>query len=265
MKNPIEKGFAPIKNGKLYYEKVGKGFPLVFVHGLAADCRMWQAQFEYFSRYFQVIQYDVRGFGKSSEAIPHKGAEDLKELLDFLEIDKIHLMGISMGGNIALNFAEVCPEMLSKLVAVDSDIHGFKGYTEAIEQIFGSVMMAAQTEGIEEAKKLWMKSDLIRPYNPTPETERMKQILDEYSGIHFLNAHLLPNSEPRTISRLHEIQAQTLIIVGEHDIPDFQLMADVLHKEIPHNQKIIIRDAGHTPNLEQTDEFNSIVEAFLLE
>lgn len=96
----MKEDFLTLNGAKLHYQIKGAGFPLVFVHGLSVDKRMWTPQVEFFAQHFQVISYDVRGFGKShftGEAQPHIAADDLKALLEHLGHSKIHLVGLSMG------------------------------------------------------------------------------------------------------------------------------------------------------------------------
>src|SRR3989304_2780387 len=106
----MDKGYAPIVNGKLYYEISGSGFPLLLIHGFSYDTRVWRKQVEDFSPYYQVVAYDLRGFGKSS--LPrgeYSHAEDLKNLLDYLKIRQAHLVAHSLGGDVALDFVVEFP------------------------------------------------------------------------------------------------------------------------------------------------------------
>src|SRR3972149_5125758 len=94
-----------IGKNRLYYETKGHGHPLVFVHGGLVDSRMWNDQFELFARQNKVVRYDLHGFGKSQmpEAF-FSPVEDLKILLTFLQVERVHLVGLSLGGSIAIEF-----------------------------------------------------------------------------------------------------------------------------------------------------------------
>lgn len=252
--------YLNLKGAKLFYEDRGDKFPIVFIHGLGIDHRMWQAQIAYFSKHFRVIAYDVRGFGKSTfEKSPeaHVAADDLKALLEHLGLVKAHIVGLSMGGNIALSFAQKYPNKVEKLVVVSSDIQGFDNYTDELKAVFGDVFQTGAKEGALKAKLKWAKNPLLQPYNNTPEIESlMATMLKEYSGVHFTNPHLLPGANPPTIERLSEIKADTLIVVGDKDQEDFHRMADLMLEEIPKSRKLVIPQAGHLPNLEQSEDFN---------
>lgn len=266
MKNPIIKAFAEIKGAKIYYQTIhiGTGFPLVMIHGLANDLRVWQNQFEYFSRFFKPLVYDVRGFGQSTPLEPHFASDDLKDLLDYLKIEKAHIMGVSMGGNIALNFAQAYPEKVAKLVVVDADVYGFKEYSEEFKQLFRETYELGKTKGPLKAKLHWARSPLLQPKNVNEYTQLLETMIRDYSGLHFTDSKLLPQFNWLTINKLEEITAPTLVIIGALDIIDFQRMADLLAQKIPNAQKVIIPQAGHQPQLEFPDVFNKIVEDFLL-
>lgn len=95
----VQKEFAEVNGTCLYYEVAGSGEPLVLIHGFSLDTRMWDDQFGVFSRSYQVIRYDVRGFGRSAvpEEDSYTHADDLKRLLEYLGISTPHLLGLSMG------------------------------------------------------------------------------------------------------------------------------------------------------------------------
>lgn len=108
----------------LYYEVTGQGNPIVFIHGLGSSIRDWEYQVEYFSRRFQVIAFDIRGHGKSEKpAGPYSiplFAGDTAELIKALDIAPAHVVGISLGGMIALQLAANEPELVRSLVVVNS-------------------------------------------------------------------------------------------------------------------------------------------------
>jgi pimeloyl-ACP methyl ester carboxylesterase len=121
----LNAGFADINGAKLYYEAAGEGHPLLLLHAGVADCRMWDDQFERFARRYRVIRYDMRGFGKSMmPACEFSGHEDLAGLMDWLDIDRAYLVGLSFGGYIAIDFALVYPERVSALVLGAPDVGG---------------------------------------------------------------------------------------------------------------------------------------------
>src|SRR5438046_4972635 len=117
---------ARVNGVSLYYEIAGRGAPLVLVHGFACGIRSWDPQVRALSRYRRVVTYDVRGHGLS-DAPPDAAAysqpisvEDLHGLLAYLGITRAAIGGLSMGGNIALNFALAYPQMVGALIITDT-------------------------------------------------------------------------------------------------------------------------------------------------
>ena len=114
--------YASVNGVSLYYEEHGSGFPLVWSHEFAGDYRSWRAQVQFFSRRYRVITYNARGYPPSD--VPEKlddytqeqSVDDLRGLLEHLKIERAHIGGLSMGGNVALNFGLTYPEMARSLI-----------------------------------------------------------------------------------------------------------------------------------------------------
>ncbi|HEY6104281.1 MAG TPA: alpha/beta hydrolase, partial [bacterium] len=124
----IRSGFAPIGNARLYHEAAGAGPPFVMIHAGVADSRQWNNEFAHFASRWRVIRYDMRGYGKSEPAegeFSHLG--DLLALLDHLGVgDPAVMMGCSMGGGLAMDFALAHPSRTRALIMVDAGPRGLK-------------------------------------------------------------------------------------------------------------------------------------------
>ena len=121
-------GIVEVNGTSLYYEIQGNGHPLVLIEGGQLDCRMWDDQFSVLSQNYQVIRYDVRGFGRSGAwADSYQAHEDLRALLDTLAIEKAHFVGLSLGGRISIDFALEYPEMVRSLVLAGPGRSGSQG------------------------------------------------------------------------------------------------------------------------------------------
>ena len=113
-------------NGELYFEVAGSGKPVLFIHAGVADCRMWDAQFTLFSQYYRVIRYDMRSYGKShTETTEFSNRQDIVDLFKFLQVEQASLIGISRGGQIAIDFTLEHPEYVSALIPVAAGVSGF--------------------------------------------------------------------------------------------------------------------------------------------
>jgi pimeloyl-ACP methyl ester carboxylesterase len=259
-----KEGFANVNGTRLYYEVAGSGFPLVLIHGITLDTRMWDDQLAAFAGHFQVIRYDVRGFGRSTLPTDedYSNADDLKALLDHLGIASTFVLGLSMGGGIAIDFALTYPETVDALILADSAVGGFQLSPERAALV-NAISSKAKETGIPAAKKLWLDDPLFGSAREIPVVRsRLAEIVSDYSGWHWIKG---PRRQafPPPVNRLHEIDIATLVIVGERDIPDFQAIAGTLHQRIPHAQKVVLPGVGHMCNMEAPDQFNTTVLAFL--
>ena len=127
-KQNVTSGIAEVNGTKLYYETAGKGDVIILVHGNEGDRRHWDYQFLSLAKDFKVIRYYVRGYGKSAlpdKEIAYWDHEDLKALLDYLEIRKSHICGLSMGSGIAVDFAIAYPEMCKSLIPIGPWANGY--------------------------------------------------------------------------------------------------------------------------------------------
>src|SRR5207247_641721 len=123
----VETGYAEGDGGRLYYETSGKSPVLVLIHAGFLDSRMWDTQFQLFSKNYMVIRYDVRGFGRSDIArTKFSDYKDLRGILDHLRVKTASLIGVSNGGRIASDFAVEYPSMVDHLVLVSPGISGYK-------------------------------------------------------------------------------------------------------------------------------------------
>ena len=119
---PSITGFVDVGGGiELYFEEAGTGPAVLFIHAHSVDRRMWDAQFNRLSSQYRVVRYDLRGYGLSG--MPQEGkdylhAEDLYKLMDHLDIRSAHIVGLSLGAFVALDFMHLYPEhTLSAAVA----------------------------------------------------------------------------------------------------------------------------------------------------
>ncbi len=250
-------GTVAHNNGRIYYEVVGSGDPIVFIHGFTLDRTMWQPQIEFFSKDYQAITYDARGFGKSSLPVAsYDHAADLQALLKHLEIEDAHIVGLSMGGRIATNFTLAYPEMIKSLTLMGSALDGYK--SEVDWNVY------AKEESLEKTKENWLNHELFTVTQKRPKVvNALRKIVEDYSGWHWLNHDPQISAGTRARGRLHEIAKPTLIVVGEGDLHYFHNISNVLASEIPNAQKVVVSKAGHMVNMEAPDEVNRLLASFI--
>lgn len=260
---------ARINNISQYYEADGTGRPLVLIHGHTLNLRMWDSQVPSLVRDHRVIRYDVRGHGRSDS--PPTGyayplyAEDLAALLAYVEVERVAVIGMSMGGAIALEFALRYPQRVEALVLVSSVLDGYEFSQEwnAFWKPFAQMIRANGPRAAIEA--MWLDHPMFSTLRRSPTKFYVfRDLVLTYAGGEYLAAQ--PTRLPRTwrqIERLGEIAAPTLVIAGERDVPDILAVADVLAGRIPGAEKQVIPDAGHMVNMEQPGALNAALRDFL--
>lgn len=257
--------FVAVNGTRLFYEMAGAGEAVVFLHGFTLDTRMWDDQFALLAARCQAIRYDLRGFGRSAipTAAPYTHFEDLHGLLDALGIEQPHLVGLSKGGGVALDFALAFPHRVRSLVLIDTVLGGF-AWSAAGSARDEAVWQAAAAGGIPAAKASWLAHPLFAPARRQPDVAaRLDRIIDDYSGWHFVNANPEHGLKPPAATRLHELQAPVLAIVGEHDTPDFRAITEIIGQQAPRAQALVIPGAGHMANMEAPELVNEALLQFL--
>ena len=257
----IQTGFAEINGARLYHEVAGTGQTIVFIHGFSLDTRMWDDQFEAFAQHYQVVRYDLRGFGQSAAPTnePYTHADDLKALLQYLKINSAHIAGLSLGGGIAIDFALTYPEATRSLITIDGTLGGYRWAKD-----WGGPRATAQSAGVEAAREVWLADEQFIPANELPPVAaRLRQMVTTYSGWHWLDRDPGRWLQPPAIERLEQIRAPVLAIVGERDLPDFHAIADTLQQRIPWARKVVVPDAGHMANMEAPEQVNKVILSFL--
>jgi pimeloyl-ACP methyl ester carboxylesterase len=261
-----EPRIAAVNGTRLVYDEAGEGPPVVLVHGFTLDRRMWDDQMTAFAAHHRVVRYDLRGFGASAPPVagaPYTHADDLQALLEHLGIERAAIVGLSLGGWVAHEFALTYPESLSALVLVDSALRGYSWGPETAATIDAIYALGADGR-LDEAKAGWLADPLFACAGRAPEASaRIAEMIADYSCWHLLQHDPHPPLVPPANERLHEIGAPTLIVVGEEDLPDFHAIADRLAGEIPDARKTVLPAAGHMANMDAPEAFNRVVLDFL--
>jgi pimeloyl-ACP methyl ester carboxylesterase len=225
---------------------------------------MWDDQFRAFARHFRVIRYDVRGYGKSElPTRPYSEVKDLLGLLDFLHVEKAHLVGLSLGGRIAIDFTLQHPSRVKSLVAVAPGLSGYEWPPESEQKVW-EIIAAFRDEGPARGVELWLKDPYLAPAMENPAlAARLRRLARDNARSWLANPVLRRSLSPPAAKRLREIRVPTLVVVGSRDVPDIQSIVRLLEKGVPHSRKVVISGAGHLVNMEKPEEFNRVVLGFL--
>jgi pimeloyl-ACP methyl ester carboxylesterase len=263
-------GFAAVNGAEIHYETAGQGMPLVMIHAGVADRRQWNNEFAVFARNYRVLRYDMRGYGKSEPVdgeFSHMG--DLISLLDTLDLhEPLVMMGCSMGGGVAMDFALTQPSRVKALIMVGSAPGGLQLEVPSPPK-FAEVEKAFEAGDLDRVAELetqiWFDG-----LGRTPEQvdQTMRKLCYDMNRIALSHevkglGKRLPNTQTPAFDRLTDLNIPVLVIVGAHDTPYILAAADYMLERIPSARKVIIEDAAHLPNLDQPDEFQGIVQEFL--
>jgi 3-oxoadipate enol-lactonase len=258
-----------IHGARIHYERAGEGMPVIFLHAGVADSRMWEPQVAAFAKHFDVIRPDLRGFGQSElPAGRWSAVRDLLALIDDLRLKPAHLVGCSIGGGLAIDFALEHGERASKLVLVGAGIGG-TNFGQKYPELWTDIEAAEQAKDFDALNQAEMRLWLDGPRRPAGYVgQPLRDLFLDMNGKNMANDwESAPTDplEPPAVERLHEITAPTLVVVGDEDVPPVFDAVELLMEKIPHARKAVIHDAAHLPNLEHPHEFNSAVLGFLLE
>ena len=257
-----------INGARINYIREGDGLPVILLHAGVADNRMWEPQIGAFSKHFDVIAPDMRGFGRSElPPAPWLPIADVLGLMDQLHVKPAHLIGCSIGGGVAIDFALEHGERISKLVLVGPGVGGTKfgaKYPELFAEAEAAEKASDHQAIVEADARLWLDGPRrARGYVKDPVRALFYEMDSNFD--HDWDSAPIERIDPQAAERLHEISAPTLVVVGDEDAPPVFDAVELLMEKIPHARKAVIHDAAHLPNLEHPHEFNRVVLEFLLE
>jgi 2-hydroxy-6-oxonona-2,4-dienedioate hydrolase len=266
----VTSGFAALGDARLYYEVAGEGQPFVMIHAGVADSRQWNNEFVHFAQRYRVVRYDLRGYGRSEPVegeFSHMG--DLVGLLDQLGLHgRLILMGCSMGGGLAMDFALEHPALVDALLMVGSGPSGLEldvRTPEKFEQA-EAAWKAGDLDLLAELEtQIWFDGEGRAPAQVDPGMRALALEMNRRALVQEAR-HLgkrLPDANAPAAGRLAELKLPVLIIVGEHDTPYILAASDYMLERLPSARKEIIVDAAHLPNMDHPAEFQRLIEGFL--
>jgi pimeloyl-ACP methyl ester carboxylesterase len=262
----IGHGFAPVGGTRLFYEMKGTGPTVVLIHGGQLDSRMWDDQFTALAQHFRVIRYDVRGYGGSFlPDLLYSDADDFAGLLEYLKAPKAHIVGLSLGGRIAIDVAVAHPERVSSLTLAGAGLSGFEPPNGIETDLrMWNIVKAARDDGPGPATELWLKDPFMAPAMEQARlAPRLRRLSRENAHCWLDNPILQRSPKPPAAARLGEIKVPTLLVIGDRDVPQIKATGDALVHGIRGSKKVVIEGAGHMVNMEKPEKFNAAVLTFL--
>ncbi|MFF7205537.1 alpha/beta fold hydrolase [Streptomyces sp. NPDC008141] len=229
--------------GRLWAERNGTGSPVVLLHGAGMDSRLWNAIVPELARHHDVIRYDARGLGRSTPPDkPFSDVEDLRAVLDHFGLRRAALVGLSMGGETALDFTLAHPERVTALALIGASVSGHVWPQSPELSAYATARSERATATLAELElAIWAAMGRTAP------------------GGELIETMVASNAEQRVVSEEHcvlstgrdaephlaDIAAPTLVVHGEHDHPEIAVIAERLVADIPRACGETISDADH--------------------
>lgn len=271
--------FAKINGLKICYKIQGKGEPAFLIHGFGAKKEFWIAQIE-LSKKFRIIHFDLRGAGKSDRpnepTTMETYVDDLRELLNFLDIEKANFIGHSFGAMILMNFGLKYPDCINKLVLMaalpswSKDPNGIEIWKKNQIESYKSAL-----KNPVEAFYAKMKLRMTRRFLKLMEEDPKKKLHEIFSVEDLIQMGKVDPMKPQdiiymgdvmgkhdTLDRLHEIKRETLIMCGEKDRFTPKAIANQIKEIIP-NSTLKLFSGSHWFPLENAPEVNQAILEFL--
>jgi pimeloyl-ACP methyl ester carboxylesterase len=263
---------ASVDGIRLYYEEVGEGVPLVFVHEFAGEVESWRPQVQFFARRYRTIAYNARGYPPSD--VPddpaaysqERAVEDIRGVLDHLGISKAHLCGLSMGGYAVLHFGLTYPDRAHSLVVAGCGYGS--GDREAFRRDSSQVVKRFEDEGMARVAD-WYSRGPTRVQFQDKDPKGWQEFHDRLAAgsarSHALTMQGVQMKRPSVFDlgdRMEALRVPTLVVTGDEDEPCLE-PALFMKRKIASAGLVVLPRAGHTINLEEPEAFNRAVLDFL--
>ncbi|KWX85404.1 hydrolase [Paenibacillus riograndensis] len=247
----------------LFYEIEGDGSPIVMIHSGGVDSRVWRYMVPELARSFKVITFDGRGTGRSPAMLePTSLVEDLRKLLEHLGLERVTLVGHSMGGQVATDFTLSYPSMVEQLVVLAPSLTGYV-YSQEFTNYMTSVNAAAPD--ISKLVELSLAGPVYQATMASPHRSFLSEMYVHYMTRVFTEWRsfevLWP--EPPSIERLETIVASTLFIQGTIEWPDMYNIAEHF-KRVPAIRFAEIKGADHMLVLTHAEQLANCIQQFVL-
>src|SRR5438128_11205349 len=262
-------GFAAVPGGRLYYEVIGAGPTVVLLHGGNLHCRMWVQQLPVLLPHFRVVRYDARGFGRSSPAdTAFEAHTDLYALLQHLAVQHASLVGLSLGGRIAIDFALNHPDMVDKLVLAGPGLSGWRDWSAEDTTWHLTARRAGHARDSIGMAMAWLTSDYMRTAMEQPQLATRLRLMAADNATYwmglFRHGDLEREADPPALGRLSAIRAPTLLLVGDRDSPVIRVIVDTLASRIASSAVDVTRRSRHMVHMDRPAALNRVVLHFLL-
>ena len=259
---------------RLYYEETGSGTPIVLVHEFAGDSRSWEPQVRYLSRRYRCITFNARGWPPSdvppdvASYSQERACDDIRAVLDYLRIDKAHVVGLSMGGFATLHFGLRYPDRARSLLVAGAGYGSERGERERFRNEAAAIADRLEREGMAAFAQAYAYGPTrvqFESKDPRGFAE-FKAMLAEHSATGAANTQLGVQRERPSIFDLEEQLARLtvpmLVVTGDEDWPCLA-PGVFIKRTCPSAALLVMPNSGHAVNIEEPGAFNAALAEFL--
>ncbi|MGE5688971.1 MAG: alpha/beta fold hydrolase [Pseudomonadota bacterium] len=242
----------------IWYDRAGSGEAVVLLHEAVVDSRIWSRVLPTLAERFDVIALDQRGYGRTEGWDgPYSQVDDVVGVLDELGIADAALVGASRGGRIAIDTALTRPERVAKLALLGSGVAGHP------LQIEGTPEQEARWEEAEARGDVAELAELdMEIWAPLGADEELRAMFLENAEASNADDPAVP-VEPPSATRLGELRVPTLVMTGDHDLPEINEVGDLLEREIAGAQRVVVAKADHMIPWRSPEQVSAALIAFL--
>ncbi|WP_051781863.1 MULTISPECIES: alpha/beta fold hydrolase [unclassified Streptomyces] len=237
--------------GRLWAERRGAGSPVVLLHGAGMDARLWDAVVPDLARHHDVVRYDARGLGRSGPPDrPFDDVEDLRAVLDHFGLDRPAMVGLSMGGETALDFALAHPDRVASLALVGASVSGHIWPQDPRSSAYATARRRRDARALAALElSIWASLGRTAPGGELIEAMVAENAVCRIAAEAFLA--YFPDRD--AAARLREIAVPVLVVHGDRDHPEIGAIADRLVAHLPDAHGVVVPDADHYLPLRSPD------------
>lgn len=266
MTGATQQQWVDVEQGRLFVEISGDGPPIMMLHGWPLDHRMFAPQVHELSSGFQAITFDRRGFGRS-EAPPdlRRELDDIDRILDALGRRRVHLLGMSQGGRLAIRYAITRGDRLRSLLLQGAVVDGLDVEEDEPERVPMIEYVALAKSGrLDEVRRRWMQHPMMRlGAEFAAEARLIEGILDDYRGADLMDFDAASYDFNIDIpAQLEQIGVPTLVLTGTQETIARKRHARELLAHISSSREVLFEGSGHLCNLTSAAEYNDAVRQF---
>lgn len=263
--HPAADQFFTSDGARLRFCDQGHGPAVLFIHGWTLDLQMWEPQVRALCDAFRIVRLDRRGFGLSAgRPALRSDVADIGALCAYLDIRRVAIVGMSQGARAALGFALQAPQLVSCLVLDGPPEHRSAELAADDDVPLDHYRSLIRTHGMAAFRREWRRHPLVCLRTRDPHMhEILSAMLQRYPG-NDLSESSQDVGATAGSSPLDSLDRPALVITGDQEQANRALAADALAGQLPRAERAVIRDAGHLPNLDNPDDYNATVRAFLL-